>query len=414
MFVSAVDEVEGLTDAELTELVRGIERERRRLDARMAAAIREADRRSVYTADGHASISGWLRMITKWSKRQVRQHTQLAHLSIEHRSCVEALHDGRIGTAQACELARVAAHPRVGDRFADVAEVLCGHAERLPFEDFNACVRRFVILADTDGARRDDHASHDARTAIVTVDFDGGAYVQASGGSVAGIEMAEIHRRFIETEFMTDWADVVARHGDEAHVSLLARTAPQRSFDALLAIFRAAVLAPVEGIAPEPVVNIVIDQTTFEHHLALATGTDPGPRDVLDIVERGRWETIEGHPIHPDHAITAAVIGHVRRVVMNSAGTVIDLGRLQRLFTGSARQAVQLQHTHCEWHGCVVSVRDCQIDHRQPWAKGGTTCPCNGDLLCKRHNRLKHHGFTTRRDPDGTWHVYRPDGTEIA
>jgi hypothetical protein len=212
---------------------------------------------------------------------------------------------------------------------------------------------------------------------------------------------------------MTDWADVVARHGDEANVSLVAHTAAQRSFDALLAIFRAAVLAPVEGIAPEPVVNIVIDQATFEHHLTLATGTDPGPRDVLDIVERGRCETIDGHPIHPDHAITAAVIGHVRRVVMNGAGTVIDLGRLQRLFTGSARQAVQLQHTHCEWHGCVVSVRACHIDHRQPWADGGTTCPCNGDLLCKRHNRLKNHGFTTRRDPDGTWHVYRPDGTEI-
>jgi hypothetical protein len=24
-----------------------------------------------------------------------------------------------------------------------------------------------------------------------------------------------------------------------------------------------------------------------------------------------------------------------------------------------------------------------------------------------------HHGFRIQRDPDGRWHTYRPDGTEI-
>jgi hypothetical protein len=30
-----------------------------------------------------------------------------------------------------------------------------------------------------------------------------------------------------------------------------------------------------------------------------------------------------------------------------------------------------------------------------------------------RHHTKVHHGFRIHRDPDGRWHTYRPDGTEI-
>ena len=49
--------------------------------------------------------------------------------------------------------------------------------------------------------------------------------------------------------------------------ALLERTDRQRRFDALLAIFTAAAASGVVGVI-EPLVNIVVDQTTFEHHLA--------------------------------------------------------------------------------------------------------------------------------------------------
>ncbi|MCU1354766.1 MAG: endonuclease, partial [Acidimicrobiales bacterium] len=44
---------------------------------------------------------------------------------------------------------------------------------------------------------------------------------------------------------------------------------------------------------------------------------------------------------------------------------------------------------------------------------GGETNPHNGGPACGRHNRYKQHGYTVHRDPDGPWHTYRPDGTEI-
>ena len=47
---------------------------------------------------------------------------------------------GHIGTAQANELARLAANPRVADQLAPVLSVLMQHAEHLRFDDFRVVV----------------------------------------------------------------------------------------------------------------------------------------------------------------------------------------------------------------------------------------------------------------------------------
>ena len=109
--------------------------------------------------------------------------------------------------------------------------------------------------------------------------------------------------------------------------------------------------------------------------------------------------------------LAAAVVGHVRRVVYDSASTTIDLGRASRLFTGLSRLAVWLQGTRCIWPGC--GHRHCQIDHSTAWNDEGTTNPANGSPLCGWHNRWKTRGYRTWRDPNGIWHTHRPDGTEI-
>ena len=55
----------------------------------------------------------------------------------------------------------------------------------------------------------------------------------------------------------------------------------------------------------------------------------------------------------------------------------------------------------------------CDVHHVVHWLDGGETCPENSGLLCERHHTQVHHGFRIERDPDGRWHTYRPDGTEI-
>ena len=87
---------------------------------------------------------------------------------------------------------------------------------------------------------------------------------------------------------------------------------------------------------------------------------------------------------------------------------VLDLGRA-RLFTGSARAAVQLQADACIWPGCEVPASRCQADHLTEHSRGGRTNPGNGAPLCGRHNRLKHAGnYQLHRDNHGNWHTKAP------
>ena len=121
---------------------------------------------------------------------------------------------------------------------------------------------------------------------------------------------------------------------------------------------------------------------------------------------------MDGHDLEPYEAATNALLHQVRRVVVDAAGVVIDLGRA-RLFTGSARHAVKLSATTCVWAGCTVPVSRCEIDHLTDYAHGGQTCPEEGAPLCGKHNRWKQKRFIIRRNPDGTYRTLRPNGTPL-
>lgn len=110
--------------------------------------------------------------------------------------------------------------------------------------------------------------------------------------------------------------------------------------------------------------------------------------------------------------IAASIIGHVRRVVMDRSGVVIEMGRKQRLFSGSARTAALLQGRRCLWPGCGRDFRTL-IDHTTDWQHQGSTNPANAGPMCPFHNRFKNHGYHVTRDQQGRWHTHGPDGTEI-
>jgi len=124
-------------------------------------------------------------------------------------------------------------------------------------------------------------------------------------------------------------------------------------------------------------------------------------------------ETTTGIAIDPFDVIVASMIGHVRRVVMSSPSTVIDLGRKSRLFTGASREAIFLRRRKCIWPGC--SALTCEADHRTPWAEGGTTSPDNGDPLCRQHNRFKATAgyITTINHETGVSRIHTSDGREL-
>ncbi len=416
MFDGVLDELRALDEVGLAVRLQQLERQRRQVEASIASLVTVGANRGVHLSDGHASIRGWLKALTNCSDGEATHFVQLGRLLSDIPESATRLHSGEIGVAQASELARARRNPRCGDQLGQIAPLLLEHAATLPFADFKLCVRRWVLMADPDGAYKERDRSHEAREASLHESEDG-VHLHADGGTGAdAAEMREILERFCQAEFLTDWDRAVAEFGESASAANMVRTDAQRRFDALVAIFRAAVCAPLDARVPEPTVNFVVDEATFEEHLARLMGgvgaepIDIGSRDPF----RRRSETVNGTFAHPDDILAASLVGHVRRVVFDSAGTVIDLGRRRRLFTGSARDAVMLQSQRCLWPGCDRVAGRCQADHLEPWATDGATAPANGAPACARHNRIKNRGFTTRRDPDGHWHVYRPDGTNLS
>jgi len=193
------------------------------------------------------------------------------------------------------------------------------------------------------------------------------------------------------------------------------RSADQRRFDAIYAIFVASVVAPADGKRPQPLVNIVIDPTTSLDVLAKYGLIDLTDNDLAKVDPTSRrCATSTGIAVHPDVALQAMFVGSVRRVMVDAHDVVINMGRAQRLFTGKARQAAQLLAVRCGFRGCDVAAGFCDVDHVNPWVDGGETDQANSMPLCGSHDRRKHSKqLRGRRDRYGRIHLIRPDGSVI-
>jgi hypothetical protein len=391
-----------------------LELEHRRREADIVVLVAEAERRRLGAADGHRTIRNYLRAELNWSPLQIVRRRRLAALFDLVPDAHAALRDGRIGIAQADELARARANPRCGDLLADSAALLIEFCEQRDYDTAKACIAGWEIRADLDGAHRDRQASNERRRAFVT-ELDGGVHVEASGGSsLDAAELVAIFDAFVEAEFRNDVAERTERCGPDAD-GPLRRTDAQRRFDALRAIFRSAAANPAWTPAIPMLLNIVVDDTTFRHELArhgLATLADGGVPDPAT----GRCESDSGIQLHPDDALRAALDGHIRRVVIDSSGVVTDVGRKRRLFTGVMRDIAKLLAHRCNAPGCTVRARFAQIDHLAEWdADNGPTSLVNAAVTCGHHNRAKHRNhLRVRRRPDGQVNWVRPDGTAIA
>ena len=416
MAVVEWDTVEAVSDGvgadALENALWALERERRRIEADIAELIAEADLAGVFLDDGHRSVTAWAESICNWSPAEARSRTRLAHLRRELPSVLPALAAADIGVAQAFELARLAANPRSRPWLAGSEELLTDQATRLCFVDFRTVCRRWEALADQDGAHRDHEDARRHRHAaavLVGTQF----HLDAHGDVMAGAVMAEILDRFTDAEFHADWDDAKAQLGQAACPALLARTPQQRRFDALHNIFLTAAGAPLAPHRSEPLVNLMVDVRTFDEYVARYLGQPAPAPDPATVLTR-RCETTAGVPVDGYQAVAAALAGQIRRIICDSTGRVLDVGRRRRLFTGAARDAIGLTDRRCTWPGCYVRAAHAQVDHSTDWRRGGGTDVGNGDLECGHHNRHKNRGYTTRRDAHGQWHTYRPDGSELA
>ena len=404
----------GESPAALRHRLQVLEHVVRMAEAAVVGVVAECDRTHAFRDDGHISVRNWVAAETNTSGGDALARMRVARLTDACPQVAEALASGRVGIAQIREIGRVRANPRVTQAVDDMIDELLDDAATSPLHSFIATIRNFEALIDADGSHRDHDTADASRRLRMWLRPDqpiGELFGQFGAADYA--EIAEILDRYTDAETDADLAEARLT-GDGTP---LARTPDQRRADALLQIMRDAAAANAPSSGGVPVVNYVVTQSLIDEHIAaMVQDRTPNldglsPRDQLCM-------TSSGIPVDPAVVVAAMLVGHVRRIVVDAAGRVIDVGRKRRLFTGAARDAAALQALidnrdgRCLWPGCGRRRR-LQIDHTTEHQHGGSTDACNADPLCGPHNRHKSHGYTIWRDPSGHWHTYRPDGTEI-
>jgi hypothetical protein len=327
-------DLEVLAAEELLAVVRDLEVLRRRFDHATDRLAGELDRSGAHRVDGHRTARAALKHLGRLSGAEAHGRVQSARMLHRLPAVAAAYRRGEVPTGSCRAIARTAANPRVAE-FLDHADAV------------------FAAMAATDS-------------------YDDFIRWLADWEALAAYETAE---------FEADRQDAVAHHGETATIDQFPRTPAQRRADALFELFRRAAATPADAQSPEPLVNIVIDQQTFDDEVRRISsdptiGTDPGRTNERIC------RTLAGEPLHPSDAVIAAVLGTIRRVVVDAGSTVIDLGRRRRCFTGASRDAALLQAAlrarggaGCLWSGCDTPPPRLQIDHHDPWHHHAPTSP---------------------------------------
>jgi hypothetical protein len=423
----AVPEFEALASADLVAFVAQAERLRRQAEVAVARGLAELSRRGVHLDDGHVDAAAWGRAMFGWSVSESKGLLRLGRVLGRLPTVRSLAEDGRVGLAHLAALGDVERNPRCREQVGEADGLFGAQVLRLRADEFALLVRRWVAVADSDGAARSQQGAHRRRSAHL-VQVGDEVVLRANGGAYDGAVLREVFDRFCEAEFLTDWTVARQQVGADLARGFLPRTDAQRRFDAMLAIFAAAASAPGVPRSGEPLVNVVVDARTAAELLAEAAGVESAgvesagadaagagavPRSPDEVLWR-RCETVDGVQLPRADVLAAMLVGQLRRVVLDSAGRVIDLGRRSRLFRGGAREAVLLLERRCLWPGCNAPPGRLQADHLHGWAfEGGRTDHDDGGPACGHHNLVKRQGYSARRDEHGCWHVYRPDGTEI-
>jgi len=392
-----------------SELIRSVEACARRLRAVQIDLQGELESAGVYATDGHVSAKAMTRHCARLAPAGAAGRERGARMSSALPLVWSALQAGELGVDQFDLLSRVHANPRVRQHMVDAQEWFLRIALRLSFADFESEVRDWERFADEDGPEPRNSIRHETRNVSLLQDkIDLGWQLKGSLAAMQGANIDEIFGHYISAERLADWEKAKADRGDEATAADLPRTEAQRRADALWQVFQDAAKANDSACGVDFVHNIVWNESTFEEALRRLAGEEAQRLDAAEVVCR----TLDGVRLEPVEAAANALVSKMRRVVVDAAGVVIDLGRA-RFFTGGARLAAQLSDSHCPWPGCSVPTSRCEIDHSIDHADGGLTNPGNGGPFCGKHNRHKQKGFTVWRDPSGEWHVHRPDGSEI-
>ena len=144
------------------------------------------------------------------------------------------------------------------------------------------------------------------------------------------------------------------------------RTPKQRRAAALVEMATRSATMPAGGQRPKPLFTITTGIGHFAWLCHTAAGTIIEPELLMPYLSQAEIERMVYDP--PNRKLEASY---------------------RTTFTGVLRKIIGLRDRHCQHpSGCDEPATKCDVDHIEPRSCDGITCLCNGQLLCKYHNRI--------------------------
>jgi hypothetical protein len=382
----AADDLHALPAGAQLDRIRELVLTRNRLDAELARSIRVADLTQAAEHDGMATMRSWVGGHCRLSAAAANQVVRNGRV-IEHLPAVAAAFTAGAVTAEQVSVIAPVTTPanltRAAEQSVDLGEVdrlLAQVAAGRPHRELGQLVHHYLQCLDPDGPEPDPT---EQRSLTVVRHADGSISGRFDLDPVGGEKLQAALESILQANRPA---------GDT-------RTRAQQSGDALVQLADNALasgnLPVLRTVKPHVVVTINIDDFADPATGPGAATTGFGARISA---ARARW---------------LACDGTITRIVLGPDGQPLDVGRTKRIFPPHIRRAAENRDLHCVFTGCSAPTHWCDLHHLVHWVDGGETSLDNSALLCERHHTQVHHGFRVERQPDGRWHTYRPDGTQI-
>ena len=380
------DDLFALGDAELLDRTGELVAARNMLDAELARTVRRAELAQAAEHDGLKSMKPWLRTHARLSGAAITVLGKAGRVAEQLPAVAAACAEGQVTADQVevlaaiCTPAALEQAAAAGVDLTAIEAALLAVAVQGPHRDLQKAVGAYLAALDPDGPEPDPTEGR-SLTLVQHPDgsFTGGLALDTVGGEKLAAALESI-------------AAKSRCPGDE-------RTRAQRLADALVQL---ADLHLATGQLPV--------LRTVKPHVGVLIGIE----DLVDpAAGHGAGTTGLGSAISAARVRMLACDGNVTRIVIGPHSVPMDVGRTHRVVPPHLRRAVEVRDQTCVFTGCEAPAWWCDVHHVLHWADGGQTCLENSALLCERHHTKVHHGFRIELGPDGRWHTYRPDGTEI-
>jgi hypothetical protein len=360
------------SNEELIQAADACHRDASAAQRRLFSLIPEIDLTGAWEDSGARDLAHWLVMRYGISYWKALRWINAAHALVELPLIAEAFASGEIGIDKVVELARFAT-PESESRLIRWAQGVSVGAVRAKGD----LVRQSLQEArEAHQARRLEwwYFSDNSR-------FGLSAELPAEQGAVVARALERLAGQLpvLPGEEEDDRAD--ARRADALVALCSARIAEDPDPDRTTVIIHARLEDPVNGR------GAVIEGQLTECH-------------------------IEGGPaLHPQVARRLLCNSRVQTVLEDASGQPVRLGRIRREPPEWMIRQLKYRDRECVFPGCGLR-RFTQAHHVRWWERGGTTDLDNLVLICSFHHTLVHeHGWSLKRDPDGTIRWFHPDGT---